>query len=65
MRNLKILMKSMKTLNKASFAEVECLDDEEYESLNDADAELTERTFGDEVVRVQKKHIRYLGGQCG
>jgi hypothetical protein len=39
-RDLKILMKSMKTLNKASPSRrIECLDDEEYESLNDADAD--------------------------
>jgi hypothetical protein len=57
-RDLKILMKSMKTLNKSiPFAEIECLDDEEYESLNDADAELTEKNILEMKLYVYRRNI--------
>jgi hypothetical protein len=58
-RDIKILLKSMKVPNYNSFADMELLDDKAYDTLKDADVDLTEIDLA-EMKRVGKTYMVYL-----
>jgi hypothetical protein len=57
-RDLKVLMRSMKSVNSPIlFTDIDLLDDEEYESLKDADAELTDKNIAEMKLYVYRRNI--------